>query len=193
MSYKGESFCRSRRREYHIGKGSDAMDQREMAFDRCYRKHYSAVLCFGISRGQSRADAEEIAAEAFVRLWNRWDEMADSDDISIKKWLYVTAGHIVREYRRRQAPDIPLEELECVLTDPEGNTPLEEEQFRHYLKKIRRELSESEWALFQLAFLEQIPYDRIMKRMNIRSEVLRVRIHRLRKKLKKMLPQLFGE
>lgn len=169
------------------------MGRRECAFDRCYRKHYSAILCFGISRGQSRADAEEIAAEAFVRLWERWDEMEEMDEVSVKKWLYVTAGHIVREYRRRQTSTVPLEELEGVLTDRGGADTIEEEQFRHYLRRIERELGEREWELFRLAFLEQIPYERITERMNIPSGVLRVRIHRLRGKLKKMLPRLFGQ
>ncbi len=168
------------------------MGNRENTFDRCYQKHYSAILCFGISRGQSHTDAEEIAAETFIRLWSNWDEMEGHDDASIKKWLYVTAGNIVKEYRRRQMSTVPLEEVESILTDPESADVLEEEQFRHYLNEIKQKLSEIEWELFQLAFLEQIPYDRIMERMNIRSEVLRVRIHRLRKKLKGLLPRLFG-
>lgn len=168
------------------------MEQRERAFDRCYQKHYSAMLCFGISRGQSRADAEEIVAETFVRLWDHWDEMEGRDETAIRKWLYVTAGNIIKEYRRRQIPTVPLEEFESILTDTESGDLMEEEQFRHYLKEIERELSTLEWELFQLAFLEQTPYEQIMERMSTRPELLRVRIHRLRKKLKKLLPRLFG-
>ena len=168
------------------------MEKRENSFDRSYKKHYSAILCFGISRGQSRADAEEIAAETFIRLWDRWDEMEGRDDSFIRKWLYVTAGNIIKEYRRRATLTVPLDEVESVLTDRENGDAVEEEQFRYYLNEIRRELSGIEWELFQQAFLEQIPYGQIMERMNIRSEVLRVRIHRLRKKLKKLLPRLFG-
>ena len=170
------------------------MRRGESAFDRCYRTHYPAIYHFSFSRGYSRADAEEIAAETFVRLWDRWEEMAELDEVSIKKWLYITAGNIVKEYRRRAVPTVPLEEVESILTDHGSGEAIEEEQFRHYLREIERELSEREWELFRLAFLEQMPYDRMMAQMGIGStDVFYARIHRLRRKLRKMLPRLFGE
>lgn len=168
------------------------MRREEASFDRIYQKQYTAILSFAVSRGRSRADAEEIAAEAFVRLWDRWEEMAALDEVSVKKWLYVTAGNIVREYRRRDASTVPLEEVECVLHDSVGEDPLEEAQFSHYLREIERALRPEEWELFRLAFLEQTSYEEIMTRMGLRPQALRVRIHRLRSKLRPMLSRLFG-
>ncbi len=170
------------------------MGTEEKAFDLCYQKNYLAIYHFSFSRGYSRADAEEITAESFVRLWDRWPEMAGLDEISIRKWLYVTAGNIVKESRRRTVLTVPLEEVEGILTDHGGNEPIEEEQFCHYLREIERELSKSEWELFRSAFLEQHPNDAIMAQLEIGStDVFYARIHRLRKKLKKMLPRIFGE
>ena len=166
----------------------------EKAYDRCYRINYPAIYHFSFSRGYSRADAEEITAEAFVRLWERWEEMGGWDEISIRKWLYVTTGNIIKAYRRRAVPTVPLEEIESVLTDGGNNEAVEEEQFRHYLKRIEHGLSQNEWELFRLTFLEQLSKDAIMAQMKIGSaDVLYARIHRLRKKLKKMLPRILEE
>jgi len=57
MSYEGEG---GRGRLFiHHRKGSDAMRREEASFDRIYQKQYTAILSFAVSRGRSRADAEE--------------------------------------------------------------------------------------------------------------------------------------
>ena len=169
------------------------MRRNENTFERVYRRLYHTVFCFALSRGASRADAEEISAEAFVRLWRCWDTLEARDETEIKKWMYVTAGNIVREYRRNSVADVPLEEVESVLFDGEHTQIAEEAQFRHYLKQIERALGEREWKLFRLAFLEQLPYEQLAEQLHCSSTALRVRIHRLRGKLRPLLPQLFGE
>ena len=166
----------------------------EKAFDRCYRTNYPAIYRFSFSRGYSRVDAEEIAAETFVRLWDRWGEMARWDELSIRKWLYLTAGNIVKEYRRRAVPTVPLEEVESMLSDQGSGETIEEEQFRYYLRELERELSGDEWKLFRAVFLERHPCETVMALLGIGStDAFYARIHRLHKKLKKILPRLFGE
>lgn len=193
MSYMGEGDLQAPKNHT---RGSDAMGLCEREFDLCYRKQYPAIFAFCLSRGLCRADAEESASETFVRLWNRADEMDGRDELEIKKWLYVTAGNVVKEYRRRamRTQTVPLEELEGVLPDGDSDSAhaIEQEQYRHYLARLERELNESEWELFRLAFLEQMPYERVVRELNLRPDALRARIMRLRKKLRSILPQLFA-
>jgi RNA polymerase sigma-70 factor (ECF subfamily) len=47
----------------------------------------------------SRSDAEEIAQEAFVRVWERWDRVQTHPDPT--GYLYRTAMNLVRQRRRR--------------------------------------------------------------------------------------------
>ena len=47
----------------------------------------------------SRSEAEEIAQEAFVRVWERWDRVQTHPDPT--GYLYRTAMNLVRHRRRR--------------------------------------------------------------------------------------------
>ncbi len=47
----------------------------------------------------SRSEAEEIAQEAFVRVWERWDRVQTHPDPT--GYLYRTAMNLVRQRRRR--------------------------------------------------------------------------------------------
>ena len=57
-----------------------------------------AALCFVTG---DRQEAEEIMQDAFLRLWERWDRVADVDDPS--GYLFRTAMNLFRNRYRRAA------------------------------------------------------------------------------------------
>jgi RNA polymerase sigma-70 factor (ECF subfamily) len=76
----------------------------ERAFEALFERHFSGV--YGAARRVvgSPEEAEEIALDAFVRLYQR--PIADTDDANVRGWLYrvVTnaAFNAVRARRRRR-------------------------------------------------------------------------------------------
>jgi len=79
----------------------------DAGFDAFFRQHYTRLCqAIGMLTGGS-ADAEELAQEAFVRVFERWDRVALMD--SPEGYLFRTALHVTRkryralEVRRRKA------------------------------------------------------------------------------------------
>ena len=73
----------------------------ERAFDALFR-HYSALVYrFAFGYLKSRAAAEEIVQECFIKIWEKRTELRD--DVPLKGYLFTTAHHaILNELRRDQ-------------------------------------------------------------------------------------------
>src|SRR6266540_1230 len=74
------------------GKAESAVSRFDVAFD----SHYLMVLAFAIRRMESRAEAEDVAAETFAVAWRRRDAMPDAP----LPWLYAVALRVIANHRR---------------------------------------------------------------------------------------------
>lgn len=76
----------------------DAASRRR--FDDLYTQTYPALMAYAVRRCVSRADAEDLVAEAFMVAWRRLDDVPDGD--AARAWLFGTARLIrMAQFRRR--------------------------------------------------------------------------------------------
>ena len=78
---------------------SGAILERSAAFEDFFREQTSdlyARLCLITG---NRAEAEELAQDAFLKVWERWDRVADMDEPV--GYLYATAMNLFRKRYRR--------------------------------------------------------------------------------------------
>src|SRR5215471_12235791 len=111
--------------------------------------------------GSSPADASDLAADAFVRAWERWDRVGRMDRPDL--WVLTVAMNLRRRRLRRRGREVPL--------------PLDQ------LPAVRAVVEERDLAL--LALIEELP-DRQRAAVVLRyfadltepqcAEVLRVRV-----------------
>ncbi len=162
-------------------------------FDSFYKKYYKIIYNYSLSWGQSHSDADEIASEALLRLYRKWDERWKIPEEENLKWLYMTARNVIHEYSRAQARK---SENEVEISDSSGGAgdverqTVEEEQYSYYLGKIKKLLEPEEWRLFCLAFVEERSMAEIEAALGIDNTALRARLYRLRKKLKSRLDKI---
>jgi RNA polymerase sigma factor (sigma-70 family) len=75
----------------------------EVAYARAYEEHWSDVFRFALAWTNDWAAAEDLAQDAYLRLWNRRDQLDWSRPV--RPWLLVTARHLAtdrfRALRRR--------------------------------------------------------------------------------------------
>jgi RNA polymerase sigma-70 factor (ECF subfamily) len=73
----------------------------DASFEGCYRRAFPLVLakCRRMLRGH--ADANDVAQEAFVRLWKHRELI--HDHIALTTWLYRTSTHLVIDRARSRA------------------------------------------------------------------------------------------
>jgi RNA polymerase sigma-70 factor, ECF subfamily len=80
-------------------RGESAVHDPAAAFEELFaaertRLHHALFAITG-----SRAEAEDIAQDAFLRVWERWDRVGDLDDPA--GYLHRTAINVFRDRRRR--------------------------------------------------------------------------------------------
>lgn len=85
----------------------DAEADRAVAFDAFYRAEWGRLAgTLRLVAGDAGA-ADEVAQEAFVRVWMRWDRVSAMERPA--GWLYVTAFRLLRRRlgreRRRPVPE----------------------------------------------------------------------------------------
>jgi RNA polymerase sigma factor (sigma-70 family) len=69
-----------------------------------FHQRYSSTVVLLITMGASRADAEEIAQEAMIAAWQKWESIREP-----VAWVRTAAVRKLWKHRQRQ-PELPLEE-----------------------------------------------------------------------------------
>ncbi|HEX5013699.1 MAG TPA: sigma-70 family RNA polymerase sigma factor [Candidatus Limnocylindrales bacterium] len=90
-----------------------AIEPAELAYQRAYDEHWSDVFRFALAWTNDWAAAEDLAQDAFLRMWNQRNRL-DWDQPALP-WLLVTTRRLAtdrfRSLRRRLSPPSPPESL----------------------------------------------------------------------------------
>src|SRR4029450_5554071 len=78
---------------------SGAIAEGAAAFEDFFREQTSTLYARLCLITGSRAEAEEVAQDAFLKVWERWDRVGDMDEPV--GYLYATAMNLFRKRYRR--------------------------------------------------------------------------------------------
>ena len=142
--------------------------------------HSQAVYRLAYARTGSRADAEDITQEAFLRLVAA--APAFRDDAHCRAWLLRVAMNCVTDLRRREKGrrHVPLEEAAELAAPPE---PEEDES----VVEAVLALPEDYRAPVHLFYYEGMSVAEIARVLGQREGTVRTRLSRARVKLRAML------
>jgi len=148
------------------------------AFERFYRENLTRIVRACALVTLDRSLAEDVAAEAFARLWSRWGSI-DSDDHAggfVFKTAMRLCGRELRKRSRRPAAGRPSEDasIETALVRRDiaealGSLPLRQ----------RQAVVLRDWAGFESS--------RAARMLGIRESTLRVHLARARERLRSLL------
>jgi RNA polymerase sigma-70 factor (ECF subfamily) len=156
-------------------------------FDSLYKDHYTMVLqmCLGYLKG-NEDEAKDLTQEIFINTWNALDKFKGTS--SHKTWIYRitvnTCLKYIRDTKSKKGVEIEISGLEGsqeqdIATNDYSTLYLAIGQ----LCEIDR--------LIIMMVLEEADYDDIAEVMGISPVNLRVKIHRIKKNLKKQLKNEF--
>ena len=156
--------------------------QRALAFELLVSRYQGKVFRLAMSYVRSAADAEDLAQEAFVRLWRAlplYDGRA-----SLSTWFYVIARNAcLSELRRRRArPTLPLDET----AEPrrtEGLAPAPASDLRLDCARLLETLPETQRQVVRLFYLEDRSYDEVAALLAMPKNTVRSHLHRARRRL----------
>jgi RNA polymerase sigma-70 factor, ECF subfamily len=161
------------------------------AFGELVDRHRGAVFRAALAALGNDADAEDVAQEALVLAFRRFDQFRG--DASVKTWMISIAWHVALSRRRRpiwrlknmMAPDSELDRLCAHSASPEQQ--LMTAEFNRTIARQIRKLSPKLRDALLLTAAGDMTQDEIAATLNVPSATFRGRVRDARLKLKEKL------
>lgn len=153
-------------------------------FEKIYKECYPMVLqmCLGYMKGDTDL-ANDLAQEVFINIWNAMDSFKGKS--THKTWVYRITVNTCLQYIRKEKKkkNVSIDKVEYALTEESSESSLDQNQS---LYKAIGGLEELDRLLIMMV-LDGQEYDTISEVMGIKPTNVRVKIHRIKKRLKKIL------
>jgi RNA polymerase sigma-70 factor (ECF subfamily) len=151
-----------------------AIEPAELAWQRAYDEHWPDVFRFALAWTNDWAAAEDLAQDAFVRLWNQRDRL-DWDRPALP-WLLVTTRRLATDRFRR------LRRLISPPPQPESLNEAIHDRWLDVAAAMER-LSPLERTALVLTAVEGASYEEAADALGTSAAALRAAVSRARTKL----------
>jgi RNA polymerase sigma-70 factor, ECF subfamily len=157
-------------------------------FQRLYERYARDLYRFALSLCGNPAEAEDLVADSFVRLWAAPGEIRDA---TVKAYLFTIARNLFLTRRRSAARHVPLDES---LADPgrrqDDRAAASVELAR--LRSLLSALADTDRAALLMRGSDGLTYEEIGRALGVTAGAARVRVHRARLQLAKGLGRTLG-
>jgi RNA polymerase sigma factor (sigma-70 family) len=157
----------------------------KIRFQNLYLAHYPMVnrLCLGFLKGDSD-QAKDLNQEVFIQVWNNLGKFREES--SPKTWIYRITVNTCLNYLKREK--VLAGKLEDAARSQESSTEigLTENDPVRALYEAMAALSEVDRLVTGL-LLDEVPQEEIAAILGITEGNLRVKIHRIKLRLKKLI------
>ena len=150
-------------------------------FHTVYARHAADLRRFALYLTGNPALADDLVADAFVRLWTATGEIRTE---TVKAYLIAIVRNLYLNARRRHARDVPLDDTPAI-ADLGASIELRIEQ-REELARVRETLAslpEVDRSALLLRALHEMPYEEIARVLNVSLAAAKVKVHRARLRL----------
>lgn len=157
-------------------------ESNKKTFETIYSQHNPMVLqmCLGYTKGDSDT-ANDLSQEVFISVWNNLDKFRGAS--SYKTWIYRITVNTCLQYIKKEKDSPILSEHSIPIiaeTDESTNDNIQKlYEAIGQLKKIDR--------LIIMMVLDNQNYDSISEVIGIKPTNVRVKIHRIKKRLEIIL------
>jgi RNA polymerase sigma factor (sigma-70 family) len=143
---------------------------------RVYRTYCHQVIIFAKNMVSNSADAEDITAEVFTKLWQRPQTMWDSP--SIKAYLLTVTRNACIDFLKENR--VKRELVSYDLDDPSFSEPLSAEEiisdlYHRYIDHLRLQISKlpkQRRRVVELSFFEGFSTKQIAEILNLESQTV---------------------
>lgn len=157
----------------------------KIRFQNLYQAHYPMVnrLCLGFLKGDSD-QAKDLNQEVFIQVWNNLGKFREES--SPKTWIYRITVNTCLNYLKREK--VLAGKLEDAARSQESSTEIKltENDPVRALYEAMAALSEVDRLVTGL-LLDEVPQEEIAAILGITEGNLRVKIHRIKLRLKKLI------
>jgi RNA polymerase sigma-70 factor (ECF subfamily) len=166
------------------------------AFARLVERHLARTVGLATRLMGSRADGEEIAQEAFSRVWShaaRWRPMGGGGNARFTTWLYRIAVNLAID-RKRRAKTTPLDDVEEPIDESDdGFVQIHRRQVSDAVVTAMLRLPERQRIALSLCFFDEISNIEAGKIMGLSVGAVESLLVRARRTLRQDLTGVYQE
>lgn len=134
----------------------------------------------------SKEDIEEIVSDTFFILWKNTDKL--ENDKIISSYIAGITRNLVKEKSRVINMNFDISDYENIIQDNiKVDMICEQREKINILEKTIKQLKEDDILIFNLYYYSSMKITEIAKALNITDFNVKMRLHRIRKKIKKEL------
>lgn len=148
-------------------------------FEENYRAYHEQVYRFSFWLCGDSAEADDIAAETFLRLWTSHDDVRVE---TMKAYLLTIARNVFISRRRRSSRHGALPDEIVDIRPPPDVEAERKDQLSATLAAVQR-LPEGERAALLLRTQNNCTYEEVARSLGVSVAAAKVRVHRARLKL----------
>ena len=163
-----------------------AAENPHTSFEQLFRDTRADLLAYVLRRSRSAEDAADILAETYLIAWQKLEKVPK--DERARLWLFGVARNLLMKGASRNRSGSALVERlanELRSADP-VHLPVDEER-RDALRAVLAALSVRDREILTMTAWEGLTPKQIAKVMGTSANVVRVRLHRARARLKREL------
>ncbi|KGN34810.1 RNA polymerase [Knoellia sinensis KCTC 19936] len=159
----------------------------EERFTALFERTRLPLLAYAVRRVVDPADAADVVAETYLVAWRRLDDVPQGDEA--RPWLFGVARRVLANHHRGERRRVALaDRLRDHLVD-EVVPALELVEEAPVVRAMRR-LPDDDQELLRLVAWEELAREEIAVVMGLSRATVRVRLHRARKRLEKLMTEL---
>lgn len=151
-------------------------------FETLHADYYGMVnqMCLGFMKGNTDL-ANDLTQESFINAWRALEKFRGAS--SYKTWIYrITVNTCLKYIRDNKLKDQTSIDAYMQLPDDSGNAEQKHQELYHAIGQ----LGEVDRLIIMMV-LDELEYNEIAEVVGINEGNLRVKIHRIKKSLKKIL------
>jgi RNA polymerase sigma-70 factor (ECF subfamily) len=156
------------------------LSERELAFIAIHKDSYPSVFRFVRRRVESAEMAEEIAADVFRVVWQKW---ADDSSPQLPYLLTVARNLVGNAYRSRDRQQALQEKLRTTAVERFGD-----DSENVVVQNAMARLREQDRDILQMAYWDGLGTAEIAGVLQCSESAAKVRLHRARTAFRKYMP-----
>lgn len=160
------------------------------AFVALVERHLARAIAISGRMLGSRADAEEVAQEAFLRVWQKAPDWRDDGGAKFSTWLHRVLVNLCID-RKRRRPTVPIDAIEEPVDESANSFDrVVSRERRQRLAKALAELPERQRAAVVLSYYEGLSNGAVAEALEVTVGAVESLLVRARRSLAAALDDL---
>ena len=168
-----------------------APESRQRRFEQLFNQTRADLLAYALRRTRSPEDAADVLAETFLIAWRKLAAVPPGDEARL--WLFGVARNVLRQRRPDRAERVAVERLAEELRAAITTTPPTQQELPLVLAAALKALPEAQREVILLSAWEELTPREIAAVTGAPVNLVRVRLHRARTRLRRELAATEGD